>query len=235
MTLDEYILFNYRKVKTKEIAEKFNVSINTVYSKARALGVTKPLNPTFELTSIQRSIIIGGILGDGSFKKNGSNFYYRECHSIKEKDWLFWKFKHLYNVTTKNVYYYKARKETQNPQFGIQTVNSSTFNNYAKMNLKEALENLDELSFLVWLLDDGWHNKNNMYLSTGKLTNSEIKFAINKIKEVSGIIGHIINDGISFSGESDKIKKLADKYLKSDIDIYIKKIKPLHLAWAKHN
>ena len=65
-----YVENNYGKGKTAvQIAKELNVPLNSIYRFAQKKKLSKKLNPVFEITNFQEQIILGGILGDGSFKK----------------------------------------------------------------------------------------------------------------------------------------------------------------------
>lgn len=226
-------IINNQNMKAKDIAKYLNITIYQVYNRRKRYGITNHLNQEFILNDIQKQILYGGKLGDGNFKLNGSNHYYRECHSIKEKEYLLWKYEKLYDFTTKKIFHISKRKESQSDQIGFQTKNSSSFSKIANMTIEEIISNLNELGFLIWLLDDGWISGNHICISPGTLTYEQINLIINKIKEITGIEIHIIGikriDLSIPSQYNKKIKELIDKYFDKEIDVIIKKIKPLRL------
>lgn len=222
---------NYGKIKAKEIADMLGVSINTIYHAARSLKITQKLNPVFELTEEQNQIILGGILGDGNLKKNGSNYYYRECHAIGEKEYLTWKYSMLGNVTTGKIFDIPGRGYS--PQVGFQTRNSSTFTECAKKTLLEVIDELDELGFMVWALDDGWYRSNSKVgcygISRGNLNESEATALISKAAEL-GLSMHCIGIAGDFSlvsSNNARLKEMAYKYFDESMDIIEKKINKL--------
>lgn len=224
---------NYGKIKAKELAAMFNVSINTIYHAAKHLKLTQKLNPVFELTPEQHQIILGGILGDGNLKKNGKNHYYRECHAIGEEDYLRWKADQLGDITTGKIFDIPGRGYS--PQVGFQTKNSSTFTEYAEMNRMDVIEKIDELGFVIWLLDDGWIRKNcksrSMGIARGTLTDEEAEGLIIKASEL-GLSMHCVGSKQDFSLNSEnnkRIKELVYKYFDSSMDIIQKKINDLQV------
>lgn len=223
----------YGTMTAKEIAQQLDVSINSVYNFAKKEKLTKPLNPEFEIAERQEQILLGGILGDGSFKKNGTNYYYRESHAVPEADYLKWKYKELKNMSTGKLYDIPARRETQNPQIGMQTVNTPSLTPYAKMTRMEAINKIDELGLIVWMLDDGWcrHNcKSGCYgISAAAFSAEEIDAILEKMKTF-GLNGHVIDSkqDISLTTENNKtIKEIAYRYFPKTMDIMKKKINPL--------
>lgn len=234
----EFISLHYNKdMKAKELAEKLNMSVRSIYTFSKNNNLVKSLNPVFDITEYQEQIIYGGILGDGSFKKNGSNYYYRECHAIPEAGYLNWKHQHLMPISRNKIYYIKKRKDTQNDQVEFCTVNTPSLKKYAEMSIDDVLDNINELGLAIWLLDDGWIRRNSKIcsygLSGGVLTCGQIDKALKKFSSI-GLDGHIVGSkkDISFCSDNNKnIKKLMYTYFPQDLDIIKKKIKDLKIKW----
>lgn len=190
-------------------------------------------NPEFTLTPKQHQIILGGIIGDGNLKKNGNNYYYRECHAIPEREYLEWKFNELGEVTTGHLQEIPARVPTQNPQVGFQTKCSPTFIKYAKLTKSEVISQMNELGVLIWMLDDGWLSKNcknNLIcIAKGTLTEEESNLMIDKLYEC-GLYASIQKSRGDFRlyyANNRRIKDLTYTYLPRTMDIVEKKINGL--------
>lgn len=232
--IKEYFTTHYGKDMTaKEISQELNVPVTSVYRTAKKLHLTSKLNPEFQITPEQEQIILGGILGDGSFKKNGSNYYYREVHSIKEKDYMIWKYNKLYNLTTKKTYHIPKRTENQNEQIGIQTKNSPSLFPYATMDIDNVIDAIKELGLLIWILDDGWIRRNSkkcsLAVSSGLLSLDQLNRVLKKLNEYN-LDGRMIGSrcDISLGSQNNKrIKEMMYKYFSPDMDIMIKKINDL--------
>lgn len=227
----KYIKEWYGKCKAQDIATQLSLPLWRVYEAGKEIGVNKTLNPDFDISDVQEQIILGGIIGDGSFKKNGSNYYYRECHAVGEKDYLLWKFKQLYNLTTQRVYDIPSRYG-HSPQLGFQTVNSPTFLRYVCLTKHEVITKLSELGYLIWILDDGWvasKERNSVHISvaSGTLTDEELNAIINKGIEL-GLNGHVVGKKqkeVSFLKPNNKrIKEISLQFLHPFMDIMRKKI-----------
>lgn len=228
------IVYNlYGKMKAQDIANILGINIHKVYKVASRLNLTSHLNPQLELTKEQHQIILGGILGDGSFKKNGHNYYYRETHAVGEKDYMLWKFNKLYNLTTKKTYDIPARNGA-NPQLAIQTVNSPVWQQYVEMPRYEVINALTELGYAIWMLDDGWICRKakacNISVAGGTLTDEELILLIAKGKEL-GLDGHIIGikeKAITFLRHNNaRVKEIMYSFFPKTLDIMIKKINDL--------
>lgn len=222
-----YIKDNYGKIKAKEIAEHLNISIHRVYNIARKYKLGNELNSIFNLNETQKQILISGKIGDGSFKKNGSNYYYRECHAITEREYLLWKYEQLYETTTKRIYNIKAREHNHNNQVLFQTRNSPSFEKYATMSKLEGIMKLDELGLILLCLDDGWCKRYThsfgYYISIASFNSDEIKTLIFKFDEIMSIkCKYIPSSGGTISiqyRESPKLLEGILKYLPKDMDI----------------
>jgi hypothetical protein len=131
------------------------------------------------LTSIQHSILIGSILGDGSLRKqnNRLNALLEVNHSYKYKEYVDWKYSHFKDfVLTKP----KARLTNGNRiayRFTTQSLPIFTeYYSYFYKNGKKYIPdkiNLDPLSLAVWFMDDGSKSRNSLYLNTQQFSISE--------------------------------------------------------------
>jgi len=85
-----------------ETAEHFAVSLTSVRNIARDFGIKRKTARYRDyadslLTDVQRAILTGSLLGDGSLAKiyGNSLSFFEETHSIKQKEYLGWKFDQL--------------------------------------------------------------------------------------------------------------------------------------------
>ena len=85
----EILKEKYGKVSAKIIAKECEVTIRRIYDLAKKYNIKtlKKRNKTVgELSELQKQILLSGIFGDGSYKKNGKvGFQYREQHASAEK------------------------------------------------------------------------------------------------------------------------------------------------------
>lgn len=166
----------YGKVSAKLIAEECGVSVFKVYRLARknSIKTSKARNKTVgEMNRIQKQILISGIFGDGSYRKNGNvGFQYREQHAFGEKDYCKWKFDNLGKLTEGyNFYCRNTVNDRDLPVYGFETMTTKDLEFYSELhkNKYKAIELLDEIGFCLFILDDGWKRTNTIYLN-GNLT-----------------------------------------------------------------
>ena len=218
------------KWKQKDIAKNLDVNIHKVYRMAKEYNLTMALNPIFEINEIQHQILVSGKIGDGNYKKNGSNYYYRETHSVKEREYLLWKYNQMDNMTTGKTYHHEKRKETQNEQISFQTRNSSVFSKYAKMSNADAIKEINELGLALLALDDGWCRRYThsfgFAISLGGLNIEEQHLVQQKYEKELNIqcklrfSKKITNNYISFNcHEAPNLFKVILKYLPKDMDV----------------
>ena len=116
----------------------------------------------------QRDIIIGIILGDGFIKKTGKrNARLRIEHSIKQKDYIFWKYEQLKNLMQSRprlVERYNPISKKTYKYYRCQSHSSPIFGKYRRLFYKDSRkaipDNIDSLlksplSLAVWYGDDG--------------------------------------------------------------------------------
>ena len=143
-----------------------DVSHNIVEKSADELVVgDKIYNHITSLSSIQEQVILGGILGDSSFRHYNNKEYSNGIimrHSLKQKDYVKYKNKLLGEL----VIHYKEY-EAQN-SYKKEKVEAWTYSNQAiskiyqlctkdnhKYITKEWLEKLNWLGIAIWYMDDG--------------------------------------------------------------------------------
>jgi len=143
------------------------------------------------LTQLQKSIIIGTILGDGYLRiiSGRSNAFLEINHSFSQKQYVDWKFEKLQNICISRP---KIRKGNGNRiayRFYTRQYPELTelYNNFYKNGYKIIPDNLklDAVALSVWFMDDGSKCGNsNFYLNTQQFDkNYQIKL-INCLKEM---------------------------------------------------
>lgn len=132
---------------------------------SRALTSKDPENLSKIFTKDCKQVLFGSILGDASLIVDGINCYFEEVHSIKQRDYLRWKyiFLKLFNAKTKSKQFKNYKLNKIYRQFLLRTSSSPTlteFHNQFYPNGKKTitiniLNQLDELGLAIWYLDDG--------------------------------------------------------------------------------
>lgn len=172
----QLLINNDKKLSCVEIAKLYNVSVKYVYRIKFNNGLTNKTNLPFQLDNLQNQILLSGILGDGNFKKNGKNYFYRESHAEDELDYLSWKAHILMPlIRPKGVHPIKSAGYNKQQMYLFETKNSPSLNQYAKMSRIEVIQQLNIFGFILWFFDDGWQNNNQLIISGGILSEKELE------------------------------------------------------------
>ena len=208
-----------------EIADMLLVSTNRVHNICRYLGL-KEVNQTVTFNHDQEQIILGGILGDGNIKRNGSNYYYRESHGRTELEYCYWKMETLEPYISKGGFHITDKRDSQ---MGFQTINSPSFAKYKSMTTTEVIQSLDSFGATVFLLDDGWARECDYRLSTGSMDRETETVLVEKLNEIFDTKASVVShQTISFhKGDMPNLLSAMKKVIPNNIDIYHKKLKGL--------
>lgn len=177
----------------QEIADYYNVHKDTIRICLSKLGVSRfrgKISGNLEITNELQQILIGSLLGDGSFVYGSGrckNCFLSIGHSEKQLEYLRYKvgiiskygftnkiYKYSYsntryksgNLTT---YYYKTNLH---PIFTQIRNQSYDLNGIKRIN-QEFVSDIDPLGLAIWYMDDGYVTKNSCILSTCSFTQEE--------------------------------------------------------------
>jgi hypothetical protein len=153
------------------------------------------------MNDIQKAVTIGSILGDGNLSSNWSKTNYRLkiSHSIKQSEYILWKYEILkdFVLTKPNVY-------DKTKSISFRTISHSIFTEFYKLfyplskkviprNIEQLIKN--PMTIAIWFMDDGnavvrkdilrgYHlNSQSFTLSENKLL-SECLYKLHKIESV---------------------------------------------------
>lgn len=190
-------LYESAKNFTKEeIAKKYNVCISTVSKWLKEYKITLTKSDFKKLTQMQRDVVIGSILGDGSIDGRILGM----CHSIKQEEYLDYKRSFFQNEIGEKYYrkyrgYKSVRCRTK--AFGEIKILESVF--YTEKHKKIIPVNIKDflspLSIAIWYLDDGSRKgKNYGNIATCCFTYEENLLLSNAINEIIGIESKVVID-----------------------------------------
>ena len=221
------------KLKARDIAKKFGVSIHQVHGVMRRNNVTTKHNMVFELTSLEEQIILSGILGDGRLKKNGKyNYYYSECHAMDEAEYCEWKKNSLGELTNSTRIYAKNKNNKYCDAVEFTTKTTPSLIPFANMSKLEIINKLKPEGLALLVLDDGWFNyhskKGNFYVSGGELSEEELIALADKYNKYgfnTNIIGKKRRDISLHSDDNILLYNILKEFMDMSIDIILKKFK----------
>lgn len=193
-----------------EVAKFFDVSKSTVDRWVRSFELFKYKREYPKLTILQKDLITGSLLGDGSISKVGT---FAECHSIAQKDYLVWKkdilqpfsYELCYGKTNSEFPNGKKRKK-ESEMCSLYTARHDIFRKIEKdwylrgTNGKHILKDnrrikhipnklkLTPFIFTVWFMDDGYNNfsQRNAAISTDGFSPEECDHLSSLIKSNLG-------------------------------------------------
>ena len=127
-------------------------------------------NQKAELDKTTKQILLGGLLGDGSlakFKKSKNSFY-REVHSLKQKDYLLWKQSKpkYFSPKVHECSNYDKRTNKEHHRIILWSkvhpiltnYHNLLYNNRKKNITEELLNQINNLGLAVWYMDDGYYH-----------------------------------------------------------------------------
>lgn len=155
-------------------------------------GEIRKLQKKLNLTSLQKKILIGTLLGDGSLIPNayGKNYRLQIEHSARAKGYVWWKYQIL-----KEWVLSKPRLQKRTNSWKFRTISHPEFAKFHQLfyrNKKKVIpEALDKIlvspvSLTVWFMDDGGKlaDKNREY---GYLLNVQ-QFSLKEVENIQKIL-----------------------------------------------
>lgn len=212
---------------TKRVVEKWCTEKHRLTQKFRQKNK--------QMTSIQRDLIIGSMLGDGHIDKRETQPVFIVSHAENQKDYLFWKYniiKDFCNIPPtyhkeKEIKHFKTGDYVAQPYYRISTRVHDCFIEIRKMDVKELVDNLNEFSFSILMLDDACRTDLWSYC-VAPYTKEEREYMIKIFKEKFNINGYIreTDDRYMFFNaiDSTKIDTIILNNIPNDIDIIEDKI-----------
>ena len=157
------------------------------------------------LTSIQQSVLIGSLLGDGTMRVGEGAIHanFKVDHGLKQKEYVFWKYEILRNfVTTPPKLSYRTDTNGQRYEksWWFRTVRHPLLTDlYYEYYTTEGYRcgtkivpisiynTIDPLAIAVWIMDDGSYNQCKLDISTYSFTLQEVEFLCSILNKKFGI------------------------------------------------
>jgi len=182
-----------------------------------------------ELSEKQKDLIIGSMLGDGHIDNRETQPMFIESHAENQKDYLYFKYEILEDLCNMP----PVRKDACYKEFnGKQYLCQSSYRlctricncllQYRNKSYTYLLNLINEFSFSIWMLDDGYRDKSNWELCVAEYTPSDVEFAINILKDKYGLDSRVKKDirYLYFDAKSSrKIDNIILNNIPNDLDI----------------
>ena len=216
---------------TKRVIEKWCQEKHKLTQKYRQKNMT--------FNNLQKDLLIGSLLGDGHIDKRKTQPLFIVVHAENQKDYLYYKYEILKNLCNKEPsfiegkeQYFSNKKYMRQNLYRVCTRIHDELIKYRKMELKELLDNLNEYSFSIWMLDDAYRTYSQWELCIAEMEH-ETEYIINIIKNKFNITPYITKDirYLKFkANDSRKIDKIILENIPNDLDIIKYKITKNHIS-----
>ncbi|MEO5646602.1 MAG: hypothetical protein ABIO57_00005 [Candidatus Paceibacterota bacterium] len=186
-------------------------SLESKYWNKKMISLKKEM----QLTPMQRSFIIGSMLGDATMRigEKAKNANFKIDHCLEQKEYVFWKYEIL-----KNLVLTPPQMSYRNTEQGIRYEKSWWFRTvrhpvltdmYNQFYTKESyrcgrkiisdsiLESIDAFAMAVWVMDDGSYNQ-------GKIDISTYSFTLEEIEKLCSVIQKKFNVTMLYHKDRDK-------------------------------
>ena len=140
------------------------------------------------LTPRQKEVLIGTLLGDGALELNGKNTRLRIDHSVKQKEYVEWKYKEFSNLVPNKIKYSLQKIDsTTGKRYGhykFDTFSNVFLNDFYRIFYKDRTKRVPRnvikiltspLSLAIWFMNDGYKRNdcNALRISTNSFTKQE--------------------------------------------------------------
>lgn len=229
----ELLVIEGRKQKKSApvISKELGITVHQVYEVYKRYNITNKLHQEITIDDNIRQVILSGIIGDGSLKKNGCNYIYRECHAIGEREYCVWKMRQLGDLTKHTDIYSKNTNNNCGDAVEFTTKTTPSLNEFADLALEDIIPQLTEEGLILLLLDDGWRNNWQLVLTTHHYPEHIRELLLKRYNEVFKINAHygtgVRKDLLFYKEDTARIFNwnLKHNYVPIDLDVMKKKFK----------
>lgn len=232
--IKQLLIENY---SIKDISNTIGVCREVIRRRARRLGITpfKGKSKVYTLKDAPnelKQLIIGSLLGDGSFIKassSSSSYCMSIAHKTEQYNYLEYKFSILNNyglvnnicARTYNDYrfinpsYTEYRVKTRNNPLFTYIRNNAYADNKKFINL-DIIEDMDALGLAIWYMDDGYVTKSSCAFSTCSFVTSSQQRLADFLLGRFGLhftVGNNANSLYLISTDFNKFKEIVSPYI----------------------
>lgn len=184
-----------------------------------------------KLSDKQKELISFSLLGDGCI---ASNNIFIVSHSIKQKDYLFWKYSILKDLCNQGPTFYEGKEKiirgketTTSPAYRFGTKKITELEEIRNKPVTEIINSLNNFGLSIWLLDDGYRGSS-WELCVASYTEEEKQFILKKFNEFGLFSAHLASSDPRYltfnASDSRTIDQIILKEIPNDLDIIKYKI-----------
>jgi len=161
-------------------------------------------NTVGSLTSTQKSIVIGSIIGDGSLRRASGrkNALLEVNHSFDYKEYVDWKYDKLKDIVITPPKPRRGNEGRVAYRFTTRSIPEITeLYNKFYANGRKFIPNdikLDPLVMAVWFMDDGSKSYKSLYLNTQRFNSEDQKILMDKLFKQWNILSSLNKDKIYY-------------------------------------
>ena len=202
------ILYDNKQLSITEIASRLNVGIDKIIRLMDQyeieLRVVEPCKRCIEegFSQEELDVIMGSVLGDGSFTKSGNNYYFIVSHNDPQGEYLYWKYDIVRRLCKKEPIVRTdryVRKDGSHPiRYKFWTRSDPKITKLAGVVYEGSVKKIKEelypyitpRSLAVWVMDDG-HNAGSSFINIMTMAHSrdEVILAAEMISNKFGLKG----------------------------------------------
>jgi recombination protein RecA len=190
-------------------------------------------NTVGSLSEVQREIIIGTLLGDGSMRCK-TNALLEINHSVHQKGYVDWKYRHLSELVRTPP---KARNGNQGrTAYRFVTRSLAELTPFYRLFYESGRKVIPEvaltpLTLAVWFMDDGCRSRRAVYLNTQQFTGGAQEALLGMLRDQWSINGTLNKDKgyyrirISVAGTA-KLVELIEPYVIPELSYKLPQVTP---------
>lgn len=187
-----------------------------------------------QLSEIQKDLIIGSMLGDGHIDKRETQPMFIESHAENQKDYLYFKYAILEDLCNqppirKEACYspFNGKLYLCQPAYRFCTRLCDCLLEYRGKSYSHLLNLINEFSFSIWMLDDGYRSNSNWELCVAEYKQEDVILAIDILKNKYNLTSRLKKDirYLYFDAKSSReIDKIILRNIPNELDIIKYKI-----------
>lgn len=189
-----------------------------------------------ELSNLQKDFIIGSLLGDGHIDKREFQPMFIVSHAENQKDYLYWKHDLMKDFCNTSPTYYKAKESPFpngkmylcQPHYRMCTRIHDCLLTYRAMTKRELIDNLNEFSLAILMLDDGYRDRSNWEVCLADILLEDREYFVKIMQDKFNLDSYLDSTDdryINFRAESSRqIDEIILKNIPTDLDIIRYKI-----------
>jgi len=169
----DFLDLHSKGLTDNKIADLLGVSATRISEFRRSLNLISNKSSDINITKVQEQLIIGTVLGDGHLYNYKDTAMLKFDHSLKQKDYLFYKYNIIKNLCNKEPYYLTQKDKRTSKvyeKYSCRTKSLISLKKYRKLfycpkkqiNL-EICDLIDTMAVAIHYFDDGYLHKNRYY------------------------------------------------------------------------